>query len=98
MIMSAKRGNMNRFTLTQTNSLKGLFAIGVVLSHLCSRTGLGSSIGLGPIYTALGYWGVSVFLFISGFGLINRSRAISNGGEGTTFDTILGIECSRFIC
>ena len=57
--------------LSKNNSdcLKGIFAIAILLSHLCGRTGIGSLIGLGPIYTALGYWAVSVFLFISGYGL-----------------------------
>ena len=57
--------------LSKKNSdcLKGIFAIAILFHHLCGRTGIGSTIGLGPIYTALGYWAVSVFLFISGYGL-----------------------------
>lgn len=49
------------FSRAQTECLKGVFALGIVICYLCSRTGLGSSVGLGLIYTALGYWGVSVF-------------------------------------
>lgn len=67
------------FSRSQTECLKGIFALGIVICHLCSRTGLGSSIGLGPIYTALGYWGVSIFLFISGYGLMCRYLAIRGG-------------------
>lgn len=67
------------FSRSQTECLKGIFALGIVICHLCSRTGLGSSIGLGPIYTALGYWGVSIFLFISGYGLMSRYLAIRGG-------------------
>lgn len=80
------------FNKQQTDSLKGIFAIMVVLSHLFSRCGLGANIGLGPIYTALEYWGVSVFLFISGYGLM--SRYIQIRGEyflGFTRNRILPI-------
>lgn len=67
------------FSRSQTECLKGVFALGIVICHLCSRTGLGSSVGLGPIYTALGYWGVSVFLFITGFGLMMRYMSVRGG-------------------
>lgn len=67
------------FYRDQTECLKGIFAICVVISHLCSRTGLGANLGIGPIYTALGYWSVSVFLFISGFGLFSRFKKIGGG-------------------
>lgn len=67
------------FNKQQTDSLKGIFAIMVVLCHVCSRCGLGANIGLGPIYTALGYWGVSIFLFISGYGLMCRYLATRGG-------------------
>ena len=75
--------NQYAFSRENTNHLKGGFALGVVLHHLCSLTGVGASIGLGPIYTALGYWCVSVFMFISGFGLLsqyqyNRGRLSEN--------------------
>lgn len=64
------------FSRAQTECLKGVFALGIVICYLCSRTGLGSSVGLGLIYTALGYWGVSVFLFITGFGLMMRYMSV----------------------
>lgn len=67
------------FSRSQTECLKGVFALGIVICHLCSRTGLGASVGLGPIYTALGYWGVSVFLFITGFGLMMRYMSVRGG-------------------
>lgn len=70
------------FNKNQTNHLKGIFAIGVVVCHLCSKTGLTSSIGLGPIYTALGYWSVSVFMFISGYGLIAQYQRFGGGIYG----------------
>ena len=49
------------FSRSQTDCLKGVFAIGILICHLCSRTGLGSSVGLGPIYTALGYLSFYVY-------------------------------------
>ena len=52
-----------------TDCLKGLCAMAVVISHLCSQTGIGSSLGLGAIYSALGYLAVSVFFALSGYGL-----------------------------
>lgn len=67
------------FSRSQTDCLKGVFAIGILICHLCSRTGLGSSVGLGPIYTALGYLSVSVFMFITGFGLMMRYMAFGGG-------------------
>ena len=52
-----------------TDCLKGIFAVAILLCHLCGRTGIGSSIGLGPIYTAMGYLSVAIFLVLSGYGL-----------------------------
>lgn len=52
-----------------TDCLKGIFAVAILLCHLCGRTGVGSSIGLGPIYTAMGYLSVAIFLVLSGYGL-----------------------------
>lgn len=66
----------------KADSLKGIFAIAILLCHLCGRTGIGSQIGLGPIYTAMGYWSVSVFFCISGYGLAysfkNRENYLNN--------------------
>lgn len=71
--------NQIAFSREQTNHLKGLFALCVVLHHLCSLTGVGAPVGLGPIYTALGYWSVSVFFFISGFGLLFQYQRFRGG-------------------
>lgn len=59
---------MNHSTKDKSDILKGLFVIVILLSHLFNRTGIESALGLGLVYTALGYLGVSVFLFISGLG------------------------------
>ena len=81
------------FSRSQTDCLKGVFAIGILICHLCSRTGLGASVGLGPIYSALGYLSVSVFMFITGFGLMMRYMAF--GGYFTNYlrNRILPIYC-----
>lgn len=70
---------MGAFNKQQTDGLKGLFAIGVIIHHICLGSGIGNNYGLGPIYNALGYCGVSVFLFISGYGLMNRYLQIRGG-------------------
>ena len=45
--------NQNYLSRENTDCLKGICAIMVVICHVCSRTNIGASIGLGPIYTAL---------------------------------------------
>ena len=52
-----------------TDCLKGICAVAVVTHHVFNLTGMGSSIGLGPVLTALGYLAVSVFFALSGYGL-----------------------------
>lgn len=73
---------MELLSKNNSDSLKGIFSIAVLLCHLCGRTGLGSQIGLGSIYTAMGYLSVSVFFCISGYGLaysfMNRSNYLNN--------------------
>lgn len=73
--------NDKYLTRSNTDCFKGICAIMVVLCHVCSRTGIGASIGLGPIYSAFGYWGVSGFMFMSGYGLICSLSNSSNGGR-----------------
>lgn len=67
-----------------TDCFKGLCAAMVVLCHLCSRTGIGEGNGLGPIFSALGYLGVSGFMFMSGFGL-TVSLMMKGGGYLSAF-------------
>ena len=73
---------MNQYYLSRENTdcLKGICAIMVVICHVCSRTNIGASIGLGPIYTAFGYWAVSGFMFMSGYGLTRSILNKYNGG------------------
>lgn len=73
--------NGNYLSRENTDCFKGICAMMVVLCHVCSRTGVGATIGLGPIYSALGYWGVSGFMFMSGYGLtcsLTKSHAKVN--------------------
>ena len=72
--------NEKYLSRSNTDCLKGICAIMVVLCHVCSRTGIGSALGLGPIYTAFGYWGVSGFMFMSGYGLVCSLIKNSDGG------------------
>lgn len=72
--------NQNYLSRENTDCLKGICAIMVVICHVCSRTNIGASIGLGPIYTAFGYWVVSGFMFMSGYGLTRSILNKYNGG------------------
>lgn len=57
----------NYLSLQQTNQLKGFFALVVILHHLAQRTKGGV---LFPFFNHVGYLAVSIFLFISGYGLM----------------------------
>lgn len=66
-----------------TDCLKGIFAIAVVLCHIYGRRPFGISFGIGAIFTALGYLSVAAFLFFSGYGLTvsyqSKGAAYLNG-------------------
>ena len=73
--------NSNYLSRNNTDCLKGICAIMVVLCHVCARIGIGAGVGLGPIFTAFGYLGVSGFMFMSGFGLtVSLLSSYKNGG------------------
>lgn len=59
-------------TKSTSDSLKGIFAISVLLCHVCGQSGFCMVHGVGAIITAFGYWGVSIFLFLSGYGLMKQ--------------------------
>ena len=63
--------------------LKCVFAFAIIICHLFSKTKFGVDLGLGPIFTSLGYLSVSIFLFSSGYGLtisyINKGKQYLNG-------------------
>lgn len=61
--------NENFLSRQTTNSLKGLFALMVLISHLHARVEIFSSSVIGTAFSACGYLAVSGFFFVSGYGL-----------------------------
>ncbi len=59
----------NNLTLAKTNALKGLFAIMVLLHHIGQNTTFLNGTFADMIVETLGYLSVSMFLFLSGYGL-----------------------------
>ena len=57
-----------------TNCLRGIFAILVVIHHLYQYTGLLRQSYLGAILQLCGFLSVSVFFFLSGYGLMLSSK------------------------
>lgn len=62
----------NEFSRDITTMIKGLLAIGIVLHHLSQRT---NTIGIIDFFQRLGAPIVSIFFFISGYGLLNSMLA-----------------------
>ncbi len=66
-----------------TNCMKFVFAIAIILCHMFAYTPFGEEIGIGVVITAFGYLSVSAFLFFSGYGLtlqyINKGEQIFDG-------------------
>ncbi len=63
----------------ETKGLKGILAIMVLLSHLSGRVKLFSASILGTMFSAFGYLAVSMFFFLSAYGLYTRYK---QSGEG----------------
>lgn len=63
----------------ETKALKGILAVMVLLSHLSGRVKLFSTSLLGTMFSAFGYLAVSVFFFLSGYGLYTRYRQTGSG-------------------
>lgn len=53
----------------QVKSLKGIFALVVLMHHLYQSTDIIDNRYLGAIFQALGFFAVSIFFFLSGYGL-----------------------------
>lgn len=71
--------NDNKILDIKTNScLKGILACMVLICHLHARVSLFSTNILGTIFTAFGYLAVSVFFFLSGYGLHESSANQKN--------------------
>jgi peptidoglycan/LPS O-acetylase OafA/YrhL len=56
-------------TKESTETLKGVFAVMVLVSHLQSNTTIFNKIFIAPILVSFGYLGVAGFMFLSGYGL-----------------------------
>lgn len=74
------RIRQNYISKENTDCLKGLFAVAVVLCHIYGRRPFGASFGIGVLFTALGYLSVAAFLFFSGYGL-----TVSYQSKGATY-------------
>lgn len=66
---SAEAISSDYFSLDTCNMLKGFFAVAVIFDHLAQRTSGGL---IFPRFYFMGSLSVSVFLFISGYGLIKK--------------------------
>lgn len=63
--------NLNYLSKENTDCLKGIFSIFVVICHMRSRILILNDTLLGALCTAMGYLSVSVFFFVSGYGLMS---------------------------
>lgn len=61
-------------SLDNTNSLKGIFAVFVLLCHLRGRMPFLNGSLIGSSLTALGYTSVAMFFFFSGYGLMTSYK------------------------
>lgn len=67
----------------ETTGIKGLLVLMVLISHLSARVSLFSNGLLGTLFSACGYLTVSMFFFLSGYGIYQRymqSREAYVGG------------------
>lgn len=74
------KSNSDYFCRETTERLKGWLSIGVLAHHLYQRTGLVPSDSLfGFFFSSLGGYCVSMFFFISGYGLMASFSRIGGG-------------------
>ena len=72
--------NQDYFNKQQTESLKGLMAVLILIHHIYQHVLIGGDYPLFDfIMRSLGYYAVSIFLFISGYGLMLRYQATGGG-------------------
>lgn len=62
-------GYVDYLSLPNTNCVKGIFALFVLIHHLYQHSGLFHDTYIGVIFQGLGYLSVAVFFFLSGYGL-----------------------------
>lgn len=72
--MGSDRMQQELLSKKETSGLKGVLAVMVLVSHLSARVELFSYSILGTMFSAFGYLAVSMFFFVSGFGLYARYK------------------------
>lgn len=65
-----EKANGRYLSHDNTDCLKGIFAIFIVLHHLYQKTGFAHNSVAGTLLVSLGYLSVGVFFFLSGYGLM----------------------------
>lgn len=68
-LLANSRSQVVGLSKEQVNSLKGIFAVIVLIHHLYQSTAIVGNRYLGAILQAFGFFAVSVFFFLSGYGL-----------------------------
>ena len=71
--------NENYLSISTCRAYKGIFAIVIIFHHLAQKTENGL---LFQLFSGIGYLGVSVFFFFSGYGLL---RSYINSHHFTIF-------------
>ena len=79
LTMPLKNFNDEFMSVKNCNSYKGLFALIVLLHHISQRVSGGI---LTPDFTRVGYLAVSVFLFLSGYGLEKQNLKKTDYSNG----------------
>lgn len=69
MVKTKEISKQQFFSLEKTNALKGLFAVFVLIHHIGQNTTFLNGTFFENVVNSLGYLSVSVFLFLSGYGL-----------------------------
>ncbi len=64
----------NYLSKEQTNALKGIASCMVLICHLQANVDLFKSSIIGTVFSSFGYLAVSIFFFISGFGLYEQLK------------------------
>lgn len=62
-------GDFDYLSLPNTNCVKGIFALFVLIHHLYQYSGLFHDTYIGVIFQGLGHLSVAIFFFLSGYGL-----------------------------
>lgn len=76
--MNDKKNELNWLSKDQTDCLKGIFAVLVLLHHVRAQMSCLNDTIIGMIFTAMGFLSVGVFLFFSGYGLETQFKKKGN--------------------